>query len=66
MKLKEYMKVRGFTLREMGNYFGFPYSTVRNFVEMAREPRISDAIKIVEKSGGAVRFEDLVKCGKGE
>lgn len=60
MKLKEFMEVRGFTIEDAGKFFGFPYSTIWYYIEGKREPKVSDALKIVERSGGAVQLSDLV------
>lgn len=59
MNLRQYMRIRNITVREMAKLLGVSSGTINNMFN-GRDPRLSLAMKIQEVTDGEVSCEDLL------
>lgn len=60
MTLKEWLKSRSIGHMELAADFGVALRTVYEWTERSRSPRLEIAVKIVERSEGAITYPELL------
>ena len=66
MLLKNYLRVTGISIAKLAEVCDINPNTMRAYVERIREPSISNALKIVNATHGAVNLIDLIPDSKKE
>ena len=60
MKLKEYLNKNLIGHSEFSRQINISYNALYHILEGKTEPKLSTAVKIVEATGGKVRYQDLI------